>query len=243
LVRELQNSLHGKVARQKEDFRKMNKFTSRATIIGAIVASVLLPLYAHHGTQFLSKAMEMNLAEVRMGELAVKKTQNAQVKDFAEMMIRDHNQALDKLRELRDARLAGSVSNSQASRSTGQMAVADTRLSPEDQRTFDRLSALSGSNFDRSYMDVMVREHRQAIRDYEAQTRAHGNSTTQRQPANGSTSQTARQKPSAPDQQQKYSTDELNRDVDTAEFAAASLPTLRHHLQEAERIQKQLPAK
>jgi predicted outer membrane protein len=217
---------------------KMNSFTSRTAVLAVVVASVLLPLYAHHGNQFLSKAMEMNTAEVQMGELALKKSQNAQVKDFAQMMVRDHNQALDRLREIRDARMASSLSKGQTTPSTAKATAANVQLTPEHQRMSERLAMLSGADFDREYMDMMVREHRKAISDFEAEARVHGNATTRNQTTD-TTQQTTRQKP-APDQR-TYSTEELNRDMDLSDFAAASLPTLRRHLEEAERIQRELP--
>src|SRR5437870_13683171 len=89
----------------KGESRKMNSLSSRLILVSTIGALFLVPLYAHHGNQFLSKAMEVNAAEVQLGQMAVNKTQNARVKDFAEMLVKDHNEALDKIRELREARM------------------------------------------------------------------------------------------------------------------------------------------
>jgi putative membrane protein len=200
----------------------MKSFASRTIIVSVIAAALVVPLNAHHGTQFLTRAMEMNTAEVRMGELGVDKAQNSRVKDFAQMVVRDHNQSLDKIKELLADRSV---------RDTGNV-----KLTPADQRTYDRLSKLSGAAFDREFMATMVSAHRDAIRIFEAQSRVHGNAaTTNKQ--NGSTT-TDRQKPAAPDQ--KYSRADLARDTDTAEFAKETLPTLRQHLQQAEEIQKTL---
>src|SRR5689334_15188066 len=77
--------------------------------------------------------MEMNTAEVRMGELG---------KDFAQMVVRDHNQSLDKIKQLMADR--------------GVKDTGNVKLTPEDQRTYDRLSKLSGANFDREFMATMV---------------------------------------------------------------------------------------
>ena len=64
----------------------MNTLPSRITLVCVIVALFLGPLYAHHGNLFLSKAMETNAAEVRLGQMAVNKTQNPRVKDFGQMV-------------------------------------------------------------------------------------------------------------------------------------------------------------
>jgi predicted outer membrane protein len=87
----------------------MKNFTFRTMILSLLLATLLAPLYAHHGTEFLLKAMEMNTVEVRLAETAAGKTQNAKVKDFAQMLVQDHNQTLDEIRQLRDGRLADSI--------------------------------------------------------------------------------------------------------------------------------------
>jgi len=220
----------------------MKSFTFRTTMIFSLLVMMFIaPLYAHHGTEFLLKAMEMNTVEVRLAEMAAGKTQNAQLKQFAQMLVQDHQQALDEIRELRDTRLADSISaKNQVDIKTAKTA-AEVQLTPEHQRASEKLSTLSGAEFDREFIDLIVREHRQAIHDYEAQSRAHGNAiSSNKQRAPESSQNISRQKPSAPDQQKKYSTAELRRDVDTIDFANATLPTLRQHLEQAEAIQREL---
>jgi len=217
----------------------MNNFTFRTMIISMVLAVSLIPLYAHHGNQFLSKAMESNMAEVRLAEMAASKTQNEQVKDFAQMMIRDHTQAIDQMKKLRDARMADSVSSKGQADTKPTKNMPDVQLTPEHQRAADRLASLSGKDFDREFMDMMVRDHQQAIRDFEAQSRAHGNVISSNpQKSMGTGQATTRSKPTA--DQKNYSHSELSRDLDTAEFAAAMLPTLRQHLNQAQAIQRQL---
>jgi len=224
-------------------FSEMNNFTFRTMIISMVLAVFLVPLYAHHGNQFLSKAMESNTFDVRLAEMAVNKTQNDHVKEFAQIIIRDHTQAIDQMKKLRDARMADSVSSKNQVDTKTTKNMPDVQLTPEHQRTLDRLVSLSGADFDREFMDVMVREYRQDIRDFEAQSRAHGNVTTSNpQKSTGAGQAPTRNKPAAADQK-NYSHSELNRDLDTAEFAASMLPTLRQHLDQAEAIQKELLTK
>ena len=214
----------------------MNGFTVRAVIVSMLVAVLFVPLYGHHGSQFLSKAMEMNSAEVRFAELATTKAQSPRVKEYAQMLVRDHKEALEKLRDLREARMATSTPQGQPQQNRPAK-DADVQLTTQHQQTLDRLSGLSGAEFDREFINLMVRNHRDAIRMFETQTRAHGMPAKKQTDAKQGT--TTREKPTAPDQ--KYSKADLNRDMDTADFANATLPTLRHHLQQAMEIQKQLP--
>jgi predicted outer membrane protein len=221
-------------------FSDMNNFTFRTMLTSMVLAMFLVPLYAHHGNQFLSKAMESNTFEVRLGEMAVNKTQNNQVKEFAQMIVRDHTQAIDQMKKLRDARMADSVSSKGQVDTKTTKNTPDVQLTPEHQRTLDRLASLSGADFDREFMDMMVRDHRENIRDFEAHSRAHGNVISSNpQKSTGAGQATTRNKPAAADPK-NYSHSELNRDLDTAEFAASMLPTLRQHLDQAEAIQREL---
>ena len=96
----------------------------------------------------ITEAIEMNTADAALGREAAKKAQNARVKSFAEMMVKDHNEAVSKLRSI-----AG--------------ASAEVKPNAEHQKVADRLSKLSGSQFDREYMNEMVAGHEKAVRFFE----------------------------------------------------------------------------
>jgi predicted outer membrane protein len=182
--------------------------------------------------------MEMNIAEIRMAELAADKAQNPKVKDFAQMVIRDHNLALARVRNLRDNRLALSVAGKTDIDQKTTKSIADVSITPQDQQTLDRLSKLSGADFDREFMNTMIQDHREAIRVLEAQSKAHGANSDAKQPGTASGQTKTREKPAA--DRTNYSIEELRRDLDTSDFAIATLPMMRQHLQNAEDIQKQL---
>src|SRR5262245_14289975 len=136
----------------KEDCRKMKTFTFRTMIFSLLLAKFLSPLYAHHGTEFLLKATELNTVEVRLAEMAAGKTQNAKIKDFAQMLMQDHNQALDEIRQLRDARLVVTISAKNQVDSKTAKTAAEVPLTPEHQRASEKLSTLSGAEFDREFI-------------------------------------------------------------------------------------------
>ena len=230
----------------------MNSLSSRLILVSTIGALFLVPLYAHHGNQFLSKAMEINKAEVQLGETAMNKSQNTRVKDFADMIVRDHKEAMDKLKDLHEARIAGrsktgsttgsttsGATNQTTRNSIDQQSGTDVPLTPEHKRVADRLASLSGANFDREFINEMVRGHREAIQLFEAQTHVHNTGgATRNQTGTTTGQQTARRKPTSGDQE--YSRSDLNKDMDTVDFARDMLPTLRHHLEEAESLQREL---
>ena len=215
----------------------MNTFRFRTILLSLMLVLLLTPIYAHHGGEFLSKAMEMNTAELQIAEMAASKSQNASVKDFAQMLVQDHTKALEEIRQLRDARLADALTGKNQVDTKTTKNAAEVQLTPEHKRTSERLSS---ADFDREFIDLMVREHRLAIRDFEAQSHAHGNTTTTSKQKSEHAQNTTREKPTAVDQQKKYSTAELRQDIDTVDFANATLPTLRQHLAQAEMIQREL---
>jgi len=93
---------------------------------------------------FLKKAAIANLAEIELGRLATQKAQNPEVKQFAQMMVDGHTKALDELKQL-------------AQRSAGTQ--LPTALDEKHQELQQRLSGLSGEEFDREYMEAMVDAH------------------------------------------------------------------------------------
>ena len=94
--------------------------------------------------EFVEKATVANMAEIQLGQLALKQAQDPQVKQFAQMMVDEHTKALEQLRT--------------AASSQGlQVASA---LDNKHQKLNDKLSKLQGSEFDRAYMDAMVDTHK-----------------------------------------------------------------------------------
>jgi putative membrane protein len=200
----------------------MKRILFRTTSALLLLTLSLVPVYAHHGSQFLTKAMEANAAEVKLGELAQSKAQDERVKDFAAMVVKDHTMALDKMQMLMEQRLNAKVSRANVDWHTMQ-------LTTMHQKTFDRISKLSGNDFDREFMKTMVAEHQAAIRDFETHARSHSNNATTNPNA-----ATGRQKPTAPDNAKV----DYAGDTDTIAFANETLPTLKHHLEMAQNIDK-----
>jgi len=108
--------------------------------------------------EFVNKAAIGNVAEVELGRVAVQRASRPSVKSFGERMVTDHGRANAELATL--------------ARSKG-MDVSNT-LDVSHQAMRDRLSGLSGADFDRAYMSEMVRDHTEDVALFErtAQTAA-----------------------------------------------------------------------
>lgn len=79
---------------------------------------------------------ENNLAEIKMSRLAQEKSQNEQVKNFAQQMIDDHTKALNEVQQVAEAK---NVS----------LPTEPNRI---QRMRADKLAALSGDAFDQAYM-------------------------------------------------------------------------------------------
>ena len=96
---------------------------------------------------FARLAAEGGLAEVALGELAVGKTEDAAVGDFARRMVDDHTAA--------NERLAGIAEES-------GIPLPDT-LNAEHATLRDRLEGLEGAAFDLDYMRAQVVDHQKTV--------------------------------------------------------------------------------
>ncbi|MGI9102446.1 MAG: DUF4142 domain-containing protein [Terriglobales bacterium] len=101
--------------------------------------------------QFVMKAAQGGQAEVELGQLAEQKSQDPKVKEFAKRMVNDHSQANQKLQSI-----AGS-------KGINLPSSADKKEKAEK----DRLSKLSGEQFDRAYMEHMVRDHKKDVAEFQ----------------------------------------------------------------------------
>jgi putative membrane protein len=96
---------------------------------------------------FIMEAAAGGMAEVQLGKLATENASNGDVKRFGQMMVDDHTKANNELMQIaKDKQL-----------------MAPHALKPQDQETYDKLSKLSGEQFDREYMQHMVADHQKDV--------------------------------------------------------------------------------
>lgn len=105
---------------------------------------------------FMMKAAQGGLAEVQLGQLAVDKAQDADVKAFGQRMVDDHGKANDQLKSI--AQQKG--------------VTLPTDLDAKDKAAKDRLSKLSGAQFDRAYMRDMVSDHKKDVAEFKKEANA-----------------------------------------------------------------------
>ncbi|KQN38883.1 hypothetical protein ASE92_05545 [Pedobacter sp. Leaf41] len=99
------------------------------------------------GATFLRKAAVGGIMEVEAAKIAMKNASNQKVKDFAAKMLTDHTQANKELKAL----------------ATDKKIITPDALPAEDQIHLDEMKKMTGSSFDKHYMDMMVTDHQKTI--------------------------------------------------------------------------------
>src|SRR4051794_10862637 len=105
---------------------------------------------------FVREAAGGNLMEIQLGQLAQNKAQNPAVKQFAQRMVADHNNLQNQLTSVA---------------STGGQSFTPT-MDSRHQSQINRLQGLSGAEFDRNYMSLMIRAHQRDVNNFQSQSQS-----------------------------------------------------------------------
>jgi putative membrane protein len=104
---------------------------------------------------FVTEASTGGMLEVKLGQLAVDKAESPDVKQFGQKMVDDHSKANGELTQL-----------------AGTKGIPlPTELGARHQGMVDKLSALSGAEFDREYMAMMVDDHKKDVSAFERESK------------------------------------------------------------------------
>jgi putative membrane protein len=101
-------------------------------------------------TSFMKEAARGGMMEVALGKLAEQTAHIQRIQDFARMIVYDHSHANGGLR---------------AAASDLNVKLPDSLDAAAGQQA-DRLSAMKGIDFDRSYMQLMVEDHQKDIQEF-----------------------------------------------------------------------------
>ena len=136
----------------------------------------------HSEQHFMREAAQGGMAEVQLGQLAARQAANADVKNFGQRMVDDHSKANDELNQL----------------AKSEDVTLPTTVDKKATATQQHLAKLSGADFDRAYMEEMVKDHKKDVAAFE-----HEAAQAQ--------------------------------DPDVKQWAAKTLPTLKEHLDLAQK--------
>jgi putative membrane protein len=106
--------------------------------------------------KFIDKAASGGMAEVNLGKLAMEKGSSPTVKQFGLKMVEDHGKANDELKAIAEKKNL----------------PIPTDVDTEQKATYDKLAKLSGADFDKAYMDAMVKDHDEDVKEFKHATAA-----------------------------------------------------------------------
>ena len=103
---------------------------------------------------FIKEAAQGGMMEVELGKLAQQKASSDKVKDFGKRMEDDHGKANSELKQLASAKGVD----------------LPTALEGKQKSTVEKLSKLSGAEFDRQYMTTMVNDHKEDVSKFQSES-------------------------------------------------------------------------
>lgn len=185
---------------------------------------------------FINDMTIAGLTEVQLGKIATERAASADVKAFGQMMVKDHSQAGDELKQV-----------------ASQLKIQPpTQLDQKHKDLVDKLSKLQGAEFDREYINAMVQGHQEVLGKVRARVEAKvpapgaaagehpvGARPADDPPASGGSpgrdSATSKppQNPGAGD-----TTGRGQGEVQLTQWAGKVMPTVQMHLDRARELQK-----
>ena len=131
-----------KDAKENADSLNMSKdTTANAGTTGGIAVE-------ESDAKFATEAAVGGMAEVSLGKLALEKSTNASVKEFATMMVNDHGKANEELMSIAAAKNI----------------TLPADVDEEHKKKADDLSKKTGKDFDKDYVDAMVDGHKKTLK-------------------------------------------------------------------------------
>jgi putative membrane protein len=106
--------------------------------------------------KFLKEAALGGMTEVELGKLAAQKASSEDVKQFAQKMVDDHTKMGDQLKQVA---------------SKDNITLPDA-LDSKHQSQINKLSKLSGADFDKAYAKEQLKGHQSDIKDFTAEAQS-----------------------------------------------------------------------
>ncbi|HYC85960.1 MAG TPA: DUF4142 domain-containing protein [Chryseosolibacter sp.] len=100
---------------------------------------------------FVSEAVASNYAEIKMAKLAQQRSSNAEVKEIARMLEKDHTQVLNELKSLAQSKSI----------------TVPVEEEDEAKRKMERLTDEEADDFDKKWLEQMEDSHEKSINKFE----------------------------------------------------------------------------
>lgn len=158
---------------------------------------------------FVNDMLSDGMAEVEAARIAQARAATAEVKQFAQMMIDDHTNSGNALKQV----------------AMTYAIPQEPKIDDDHMRLMDKLRTLNGTDFDKEYMAAMVDGHEDVLKDLRSRVDEN------RSVADGASGTNTEARPSV---KPEASDDKVKMSVNA--WAATTLPTVEHHLDRAKQI-------
>jgi putative membrane protein len=101
---------------------------------------------------FMLTASNAGMTEIILGNIAVNNASSDKVKEFGQMMIKDHGSAGNQLKKIAMAR---------------NIALPDS-VSKESKKHIAEMEKKKGKDFDKAYVNMMIEGHEKVLKEFEA---------------------------------------------------------------------------
>jgi putative membrane protein len=130
--------------------------------IGTIAMLCLMALSTHvraaddknlsaDDANFVREAASGGMMEVQLGQAVADKATNPEVKQFAQRMVTDHTTANNELKALAQQKNV----------------TLPNELDPKHQKMMDKITAKTGAEMDKAYIQAMVKDHKKDVADFQ----------------------------------------------------------------------------
>ncbi|GGI26370.1 DUF4142 domain-containing protein [Pedobacter mendelii] len=99
------------------------------------------------GATFLKKAVVGGIIQIEAAKIAIENAKSTEVKNFAQQMLTDHVKALKEIKDL----------------AIKKKIITPDALPAEEQIHIDAMKKITGSEFDKHYIDMMVNDHDKVV--------------------------------------------------------------------------------
>lgn len=134
-------------------WRKVINFAAPVCVVAPLL--ILACSSAKDSNKFASNAAQGGMAEVELGRLATQRAGDPSVREFGARMVADHTRANSELKSIAAKK--------------GIQLPAD--LTSDQKSEMDKLSKMSGAEFDKEYMSTMLKDHQDDVKDFETQSK------------------------------------------------------------------------
>jgi len=109
---------------------------------------------ANADAKFMMMAATSDMNEIGLSNMALQKSSNDSVKQFAQMMIDDHTKASDQLKTV----------------AMSKNVALPTSADSKHQMMMTKLQSMSGDMFDRMFVKTMVKDHEKAVKMFQKES-------------------------------------------------------------------------